>query len=204
MTTRDARTAPPSVEPNNQDVFIWALYILGGADRDVDVEEIYLKSFELAPARLGWRTRPDLPDYKKTSKALQSIEATTHVGLVHKSSAYKRRLTVEGAHWVELHRSLLESTYGAASVRAAASNQHERSRQRLKASAAYASWQAHDEPNLFDLADAFECSAASPAGVWSSRLEEARRAADVLQDLDLTAFIAANINFLTNRNRGRS
>ncbi len=73
------RTSPPSDQPNNQDVFVWALYLLGGADRGVDVEEIYLKCFELAPARLGWRTRPDLPDYKKASKALQSIEAKTHI-----------------------------------------------------------------------------------------------------------------------------
>jgi len=203
MAPKDIRTAPPSGEPNNQDVFIWALYLLGGADRDVDVEEIYLKSFELAPARLGWRTRPDLPDYKKTSKALQSIEATTHVGLVHKASAYKRRLTVEGSHWVELYRSLLEKTYGAATVRAAATNQHERSRQRLKSSTAYTAWQAHNEPNLFDLADAFECSAASPEGVWRSRLEEARRAADVLKDEDLAAFLAASSKFLTDRNGAR-
>ena len=64
------RTEPPSSIPNNQDVFVWALYLLGGADQDVDVEAIYLKCFELAPARLAWRTRPDLPDYKKISTSL--------------------------------------------------------------------------------------------------------------------------------------
>ena len=37
MTTPITRSAPPSVDANNQDVFIWALYLLGGADRDVDV-----------------------------------------------------------------------------------------------------------------------------------------------------------------------
>ena len=46
----------------------------------MDVEEIYLKCFEIAPARLGWRTRPEIPDYKKISKALQSVEAKTHTG----------------------------------------------------------------------------------------------------------------------------
>ena len=80
------RKDPPSSEANNQDVFVWALYLLGGADKDVDVEEIYLKCFELAPARLGWRTHPEIADYKKTSKALQSIEATTHVELSKQSN----------------------------------------------------------------------------------------------------------------------
>jgi hypothetical protein len=103
-----ARNEPPSPEANNQDVFVWALYLLGGADRDVDVEEIYLKCFELAPARLGWRTHPEIPDYKKTSKALQSIEATTHVGLLHRPHKYSRRLTLEGIKWVEAYKEILE------------------------------------------------------------------------------------------------
>ena len=64
------RTSPPSDTANNQDVFLWALYVLGGADRDVDVEDIYLKCFEMAPARLGWRTQPQLPQYKKLRRHL--------------------------------------------------------------------------------------------------------------------------------------
>ena len=196
------RTDPPSTEANNQDVFIWALYLLGGADKDVDVEDIYLKSFELAPARLGWRTRPDLPDYKKTSKALQSIEATTHVGLVHRTSAYLRRLTVEGVAWVQRYEPLLAATYGQAPVPAAATNQHERLRRRLKASAVYAGWKAGDDLDLFDLADAFECSAGSPEAVWSGRLEEARRAAQVLADEELAGFVNATSGFLTDRRGG--
>lgn len=198
------RTAPPSAEANNQDVFIWALYLLGGADKDVDVEDIYLKSFELAPARLGWRTRPDLPDYKKTAKALQSIEATTHVGLVHRTSAYLRRLTVEGVAWVQRYEPLLAATYGQAPVPAAATNQHERLRRRLKASAAYVGWKNGDELDLFDLADAFECSAGSPEAVWASRLEEARRAAQVLADEELACFVTSTSGFLTARRGGRT
>ena len=103
------RSAPPSEEPNNQDVFIWALYLLGGADLDIDVEAVYLKSFKLAPARLGWRTHPEIPDYKKTAKALQSVEASTHVGLVQRQGPYHRRLTAEGVRWVEANRAQLEA-----------------------------------------------------------------------------------------------
>jgi len=191
------RTSPPSGEPNNQDVFIWALYLLGGADLDIDVEAIYLKSFDLAPARLGWRTRPDLPDYKKTAKALQSIEATTHVGLVHRVGPYTRRLTAEGVRWIEKFMPILSSVYsGDAPVRAAATNDHERRRQRIVSSPAYAAWRTVGEIDLFDSADAFECSAASPASVWRGRLEEARRAADVLRDGELAQFVESMQRFL--------
>jgi hypothetical protein len=58
----------------NSDVFLWALYELGGADEFVDVEAAFFRAFELAPLRLSWRTRPDLPDLKKCSKALRDAE----------------------------------------------------------------------------------------------------------------------------------
>ena len=110
--TSAPRRAPASGVPNNQDVFVWALFQLGGAEHDVDVEAIFLRSFDLAPARLGWRTRPDLPDYKKAAKALQSVESKTHVGLVHRTSPYLRRLTTAGTVWVEQNRSILERRQG--------------------------------------------------------------------------------------------
>jgi hypothetical protein len=184
------RVAPPSLEPNNQDVFIWALYILGGSDRDIDVEDVYLRSFDLAPARLGWRTRPDIPDYKKTAKALQSIEASTHVGLVHRTSAYTRRLTAEGVRWVEQYVDILERNYaGGTVVRAAATNSHERRRKAIRASAQFRSWKRGEALDIVELSDAFECNAGSPASVWRSRIEEARRVCDVTQDTELAEFV---------------
>lgn len=195
------RSAPPSEEPNNQDVFIWALYLLGGADLDIDVEAVYLKSFELAPARLGWRTHPEIPDYKKTAKALQSVEASTHVGLVQRQGPYHRRLTAEGVRWVEAHRAQLERTYsGKAPVRAAATSDHERARRRIQASPAFQLWQTTGVvEDLFDTADALECSAASPADVWRTRLEEVRRTADVTQDHTLAEFAEAVTKLLQSR-----
>lgn len=61
-----------SSEPvTNSDVFLWALFELGGGDDFVDVEAVYIRAFQLAPLRLSWRTRDDLPDLKKCSKALR-------------------------------------------------------------------------------------------------------------------------------------
>jgi hypothetical protein len=158
----------------------------------VDVEAIYLRSFDLAPARLGWRTRPDLPDYKKTAKALQSVESKTHVGLVHRSSPYLRRLTTAGAVWVEQNRSLLERTYsGGVPVQAAATNEHERRRRLTRGSAAYADWSAGQPIGIEALADALECSPASPPTVWTGRILELERAATVLADPELAKFVTA-------------
>ena len=196
------RKDPPSPEANNQDVFVWALYLLGGADKDVDVEEIYLKCFELAPARLGWRTHPEIPDYKKTSKALQSIEATTHVGLLHRPHKYSRRLTLEGIKWVEAYRSILEKNYSKAIVQASkTTNQHERKRHELKKSDAWAKFLI--DPSTVEISDAaaaLQCSAASPMSVWSGRVNDLRRSGDLLSDesiLNFADFIEAQ--FISGR-----
>ena len=190
MSESNLRINPPSMEANNQDVFVWALYILGGADKDVDVEEIYLKCFELAPARLGWRTQPQIPDYKKTSKALQSVEATTHVGLIHRPHQYSRRLTIDGIKWVETYKDILEKVYSGKVVAASINTSvHERSRQNIKQSHL---WQVFKsgETNLdiSDIAALLRCSATSPQETWKSRILDLRRASEVLNDKELEDF----------------
>ena len=184
------RRDPPSAEANNQDVFVWALYLLGGADEDVDVEEIYLKCFELAPARLGWRTHPEIPDYKKTAKALQSIEATTHVGLLHRPHKYSRRLTYEGMKWVEAYKIILEKNYSKAIVKASKStNLYERNRHELKKSDVWAKYLI--DPQIIEISDvaaALHCSAASPISIWRGRVNDLKRTGDLLTDKEILDF----------------
>jgi hypothetical protein len=188
--TGEIRTSPPSDKPNNQDVFIWSLYLLGGSDRDIDVEDVYIKAFELAPARLGWRTRPEICDYKRTSKALQSVEAKTHKGLVHRPHMHSRRLTAQGVAWIEAHKSILERNYSGAPVRPdKAHNKHEKLRVDLQESPVWRKFETHrDDLELADLARVLRCAASSPSAVWKSRIEELRRAAQVLQDPSLNEF----------------
>jgi hypothetical protein len=200
--TFKVRNEPPSSEANNQDVFIWALYLLGGADRDVDVEEIYLKCFELAPARLGWRTHPELPDYKKAAKSLQSVEASTHIGLLHKPHKFSRRLTMLGVRWVELYKEILEENYSNSPVMASKSkNNYERVRQEILKSRAWQTFKV--EQDVYDIADAaaaLQCSPASPHSTWQSRINGLKRASDVLQDKELMEFAELLDNkFITGR-----
>ena len=187
---KSIRLDPPAREPNNQDVFLWALYQLGGADKDVDVEEIYLKCFEMAPARLGWRTHPEIPDYKKTSKALQSVEATTHVGLIHRPHQYARRLTAEGVTWVTDYESILREVYSGKIIAPSKStNQYEHLRSDLKRSNIWLQFESGvQEFEMPDLANALRCSATSTLTTWNGRVTELKRAAQVLSDENLTKF----------------
>ena len=190
MNKKPVRTDPPSESPNNQDALVYSLYLLGGADKDVDVEDMFLKCHELAPARLSWRTRPDLPDYKKVSKALQSVEATTHVGLFHHTNQYARRLTLDGNRWVETYISILERVYSKAPVQASKNtNMHERKRQEIKNSQVWILFkESPAKIGIEDFASVLQCSAASSQTTWASRVHDVKRAADVLQDQDLMQF----------------
>lgn len=190
MINKQVRTDPPSTTPNNQDALVFALYLLGGADRDIDVEDMFLKCHELAPARLSWRTRPDLPDYKKVSKALQSVEATTHVGLFHHANQYARKLTLDGTRWVEIYLTILEKVYANSPVQASkATNIHERKRYEIKNSEVWNLYKSAPENlGVVDFASVLQCSAASSQTTWASRVHDVKRAADVLQDQELMQF----------------
>jgi hypothetical protein len=172
---------------SNQELFLWALFLLGGADRDVDVEEIYLKCFEIAPSRLAWRTRPDLPDYKKTAKALQSVEA--HTDYIYRPHRYARRLSPKGIAWIEQNESALRSTYSDAEVPPPLTNQYVQQARRLRHQAIwdYFLIKKYDDA-LNELATALQCSPASPDSVWQGRFTELSRISEILRDEQILEF----------------
>ena len=196
------RKDPPSPEANNQDVFVWALYLLGGADKDVGVEDVCLKCFEIAPARFSWRTHPELPDGVKGLKALSVAENKTHVGLILRPNKFNCRLTLDGIKWVEAYIAILEKNYSKAIVQASkTTNQHERRRHELKKSDAWAKFLIDPKTvEISDAAAALQCSAASPMSVWSGRVNDLRRTWDLLSDesiLNFADFVEAH--FISGR-----
>ena len=174
---------------SNSELFVWALYLLGGAEHDVDVEDIYLKCFEIAPARLGWRTKPKIPDYKKTAKALQSVEAETE--FIHKTHQYARRLTSSGLTWINQNQAKLQANYGNQKVSPSATNHFYQRSAFIKN---HPIWKEFLVGNSIDilhtLADSLECSPASPTQTWEGRFVELQTMASVLADSELEKFLA--------------
>lgn len=190
------RRDPPSAEASNQDVFVWALYLLGGADSDIAVEEICLKCFEIAPARFSWRTHPEYPDGVKGLKALSVAENKSHIGLILRPNKFTCRLTLEGIKWVEAYQAILEKNYSKSIVQASkTTNQHERKRHELKKSDAWNKYLIDPlTVEISDAAAALQCSAASPISIWTGRINDLRRTGDLLSDetiLDFADFIKA-------------
>lgn len=190
VSKKQIRTDPPSEQANNSDVFLWGLYLLGGADKDVEVEEVCLKCFEIAPARFGWRTHPELPEGIKGLKALSVAENKSHVGLIYRPSKFTCRLTPEGVKWVETYKSILEKIYADTLVQASkTTNLYERKRNEIKKSEIWSTYLTDPSSlEVVDFAAVLQCSAASSQTTWTSRVNDVKRAADVLQDQELMNF----------------
>lgn len=188
---------------SNSKLFVWALFLLDGASRDVDVEDIYLKCFEIAPRRFSWRTRPDLPDPKRASKAL--VEAEKHTDFILKINPYTRRLSAEGLAWIKSQLPQLQKAFGEAEVPPPRTNQHVRLQRDLKAHAIWRSFEDGVESDLIHvLADALRCSPASPQAVWETRFSELAIAANHLRDSEMLDFLKFALAVFEDSKGGRN
>jgi hypothetical protein len=184
----------PSAEHNNADLIVWACYVAGGYERWIDVEQLYLKAFELGPNRLGWRTQLDIPDYKKCAKALQEVEdpkRSDHLGLFLKLGRYTRKLSDEGLLWCESYRSLLEGLYGGGFVPSQSISEMARVLSAFDKSDAYRAYVKTKsiDVELWELSDALQCLPTSARDVWMARLDRLRLAADANGRHDVVEFI---------------
>jgi hypothetical protein len=175
-------TPSPSSTPNNPELLIWALFLLGGSDNFVDVEELFIKSFELAPARLSWRTRQDIPDYKKCSKALQEVEDQKRSLLFHlfeKQGAYKRKLSSAGVEWVSKYSTVLATLYSNGIVPSAAVQEDSKLLRGITDSKLFESYLRDEleDLNVYEISDLFRCVPDADQTIWKQRLDRVKNAA---------------------------
>jgi hypothetical protein len=182
----------PSDEITNSDIFLWSLGRLGGGTEFVDVEDVFIRCFELAPKRFAWRTRNNLPDYKKCSKALRDAEARKPRLLVKTRDGLKRQLTVEGQEWLSANESRMVTI-----VESGKTVQEPRSRPRIRLLAdaersdPYRRWT--DEGVLptqkWQVAELLRCSPDSDRRIWRERLQVLRAAANGADRVRLLHFL---------------
>ena len=169
--------APPSITHNNSDLTVYACYLAGGYERWLDVEELYLKAFELAPARLSWRTRPDLPDYKKCNRIFEVSDPTRgkHLQrLVLKQGKYMCKLSEEGYAWCIKYESVLQSLYKGGVVPSAAVQEASRLIRYVENTDGFKKFRLSGavEAPLWELAETFQCMVDSEESVWIGRFDQ--------------------------------
>ncbi len=172
---------------------MWACFTMGGYERWVHVEELFLKAFELGPNRLGWRTRPDIPDYKKCAKALQTVEdpkRSDHLGLLLKKGQYERKLSDEGLKWCQSYESLLSFLY-AGVVKSQSNTVMANVISALDKSTAFRTYNQTKKVDMemWELAEALRCLPSSTRDVWMSRLDRLKAAAQQNGRDDIVEFV---------------
>jgi len=169
----------PIDEVANWEIFLWALYQLGGSSQFVDIEDVSIECFRIAPARFGWRTRKDLPDYKKCAKALQEAEAKTRQPrmIVKTHDSFARQLTAEGQRWIKTNLTRLSQILNRG-VAVPEPKQRPTSRMmaEIERSEPFILWIETGviPQEKWRMADVLRCSPDSSPATWTARLESAR------------------------------
>lgn len=185
-------TAAPEIP--NWNVILWALHELGGSDDFVDIELVFIRAYELAPQRLAWRTRPDLPDFKKCAKALQEAEAKRPLLLVKTGDTFGRQLSVPGQKWIAANSKRIRELLKSGQI---VQEPKRRPRSRMLSEAeqspAYVEWLAENSipSEKWKMAETLRCSPDSDVEVWRNRLASLRAAAHAADRKKLLKFLRA-------------
>lgn len=184
----------PSDEAANWEIFLWALYQLGGDSQFIDIEDVAFKCFEIAPSRFAWRTRTDLPDYKKCAKGLQEAEARRPSMLVKTRDSFGRQLTAEGQRWIEVNtKRLSQLLQTGIPVPEPKRRPTSRMLAEIETSAPFVDWRQTGAlpQEKWRIADVLRCSPDSNPATWSDRLESARAVAYAADKESILRFLDA-------------
>ena len=175
---------------DNPDLIPLALYELGAIGTFVDVEDVFVRCFAIAPERFKWRTK-DIPNFKTLSKALRDFE-DDHPGLLLKTDdGLSRQLSADGVAWMKGRMPEYDE------LRAKPGSNPPTRRREYKILNEFSQ---HKAVKLFlvgakpalvkhEIADLLLCSPDSPVDVWAERLETFRSAAEDAGRPDVTRFL---------------
>lgn len=168
-------------EITNSDLFLFALYRLGGAGQYVDVEDVFIEMWKMAPERFSWR-KYEYPHYKIAHDALSDItKPRKHQSdlLLRGADGLSRQLTAKGVTWVE-HRLYLLTPFARGEVQAPPDRRpSQKSVVYLERDPKVQSFLNGEQVTLelHEAAVLLRCAPDSPTSAWRERWETARSAA---------------------------
>jgi hypothetical protein len=182
---------------DNLDIIPFALYELGGAGQFIDVEDIFLRCFEVAPERFRWR-KHSIANYKTLSKALRDFEGRHPDLLLKTEDGLSRQLSKEGIDWVKERLDLFQGVLSQPGTNPPTRRREQKLLNEFSAHRLVRAFQKGDlktELPKYEVADLLLCAPDSPTTVWKERLETYRSAATVAGRPNLVAFL----DFIRNK-----
>jgi hypothetical protein len=173
----------------NADLFLYALYRLGGAGKYIDVEDVFMEMWRLAPARFSWR-KYQQPNYKITSKAIVDIDQRGDGNLLL-GTGDSRQLSAQGVEWTERRLKQFERIASGDDTAAPERRPSQRVAVELAKARPVQKFLAGEEVQLErnDVAVLLRCAPDAPRGVWRERLETLRSAARDADRSELLRFL---------------
>jgi hypothetical protein len=171
------------------DYVLLALLEAGGADRFVDIEEIAVHAYRLAPTLFRWRNYAEYPSAELTRMALRHAEGRNGSLFVTGNGGRARRLNAKGLH---LAQEALKRVSGGEAEPKRVERPATRGLARMLNHPAFAKWQKGGIVSVtrYDLADMLQCTPSSPALVFRDRLELSQTMAEQWERSELSAFLA--------------
>lgn len=168
------------VRIDNPDLVPFALYELGGAGKFIDVEDIFLHCFKLAPERFRWR-KHDLPNYKTLSKALRDFEGRRSNLMLKTEDGLSRQLSREGLDWVTDRLEAFRAVLATPGVNPPTRRREHKLLNEFANHPLVKQFEKGTPPALskYAVADLLLCAPDSPIAIWRERLETLKSAAHV-------------------------
>lgn len=123
---------------SNSQIVALAVAKLGGAAKEIDIEDIAIEAYGLAPEKFAWRKYPEYIDLRVVQYALKDA-ASPHKGkpLLRGSLKHGYMLTPFGLGWIEQRESLSISAVQAMSRRQSTADKLSIEEARLLTSSAF-------------------------------------------------------------------
>lgn len=127
-----------------------AVYLLGGAQKFIDTEDVAIKAFELAPGRFGWRKYPKQINLELVRVCLSNAKKPDKGTLLRGSGRKGWLLTAKGNKWIEANLDLLECDFSLESNESRRGGsvdtvRADRESKRLQSSAAWRQWRENPQ-----------------------------------------------------------
>lgn len=174
---------------DNTDVIPLALFELGGKGRFVDIENLFMRCYEIAPERFTWR-KYELPNYKIASKALRDFEDKYPGLLIRTGDGLQRQLSADGIKWIESRLPVYKGLLSEERREPPHLRPSQRILNEVESSELFSAFDlGHPhQATKYEIADLLLCSPDSPVAIWNERIETLKSAAEASRRSELVEF----------------
>jgi len=185
------------MEVSNVILALASLDRLGGATKFVDIEEVALEAFKLAPDRFGWRTKKQYPSWERVRTAFVHANQNeqrrgAQLLVISNTDGTAWKLTAEGVNSVRTNAGKAEAATGRKRAAISPTGPSARRVREIRNHPTFQRFQhgtAVADIERYELADMLVCPPDSSASFVKRKIDSALAAARDVQDEEVERFL---------------